>query len=266
MLLVLYVSPIWQRWGLLVTVAGNQLLLIAAPALLFAWLGRYHWRETFAWRRATAAQMAGAALIGVGVVPCVNALLALQDRLWPLDLEFVRAMARQFLPSLQERPILTILAVGVLAGICEELLYRGPILTALTRRLPAWLALTAGGFLFGAAHMYLQGLPILSLMGFLLGWIVWRGGSIFPAMLLHAVYDMTRLGISAWVVHAWGPERAMELSVSPETALLGPWGTEWTLGTLAVGVLLLLLGWRLTLSAGGKSRLAGAAAPLQEAP
>jgi membrane protease YdiL (CAAX protease family) len=249
LLLVLYVSPVWQKWGLLTMVAGNQLLLIAAPALLFAWLGRYRWVETFAWRRPSAGEMAGAALIGVGLVPWINALLALQNQFWPLDPELTRSMAEQFLPALQRRPVLTVVAIGLLAGVCEELLFRGPIQTALTRRLPAWCALGFGGLLFGAAHMYVQGLPLLTLIGVLLGWIVLRGGSIFPAMLLHAVYDMTKLGLSAWAIRAWGPEQMLQLSASPDTAILGPWSEDWTVFALALGAAFLLAGWSLCTNA-----------------
>jgi hypothetical protein len=68
-LLSLYLAPFMVRWGFFPMLIGSELLLIAGPALLFAAVGRYRWRETFAWRRPNAAQVTGALLIGVGVLP-----------------------------------------------------------------------------------------------------------------------------------------------------------------------------------------------------
>jgi membrane protease YdiL (CAAX protease family) len=103
-------------------------------------------------------------------------------------------MLELFLPSFRQHPVLTVAVLGTLAGSCEELLFRGPLQTALVRRLPAWLALGIGGFLFAAAHGDAQGLLFRTLLGVLLGWLVLRTGSIFPAMGMHAVVDWIALG------------------------------------------------------------------------
>jgi sodium transport system permease protein len=248
-LLLFYVSPSWQQSGFLVTVIGNELLLIAAPTLLFAWLMRYRWKETFSWRRSSGAEMLGAVLIGIGVLPWVYALAALQGRLWPQDPEVTRVVVKMLLPDLQYRPLVTAVLVGLLAGICEELLYRGPIQTALARRLPAGLAVGAAAFLFAAAHMDAHGLLFRTLLGLILGWIVLRGGSIFPAMLMHAAADTTHFAFHAWIVHTWGPERYTRMAVNSSAGLGEPWGTGWMIAGLAVGAVLLMIGWVLCLSA-----------------
>ncbi len=242
--LVFYVSPSGAAWGVLPLVAVNELLLIAAPALFFAWLFRWRWVETFAWRKAGAREWLGAALMGVGLVPVVGAVVALQGRIWPPNPEFARAMANLFLPALQHNPLLTVVGVALLAGVCEEILYRGPIQTALARRLPPWLALGVGGFLFGAAHLYAEGLIPITLAGIMLGWVVLRGGSIFPAMLLHFVYDAVKLATFAYMIRTEGPERALQLATRPDTAISGS-DVTYLIG----GIVLLLLGLVLLQSA-----------------
>src|SRR5438067_1066873 len=102
-------------------------------------------------------------------------------------------MFELFRPALMEHPILTSVIFGLLAGICEELLYRGPIQVALLRRLPVKAAIIVAATLFSAAHMDVHGFPLRLLLGVILGYVVWRGGSIFPAMVLHAAYDATVL-------------------------------------------------------------------------
>jgi sodium transport system permease protein len=242
LLLLLYVSPIWMKHGLLPLVAGIEILLIAAPALLAAWMGRYRWRETFAWRRPTAATMVAAALIGVGVLPWVYVLAYLQGLVWPQDPGQARAMLELFLPSLRERPVLTAVAVGALAGICEELLYRGPVQTALVRRLPTVAALSIGAVLFAAAHMDLQGMLFRTILGYLLGWMVLRSGSIFPAMLTHAVIDSVNFGFQAWRLHGLGTEGYMAWAMKPES---DPAFVSQAAIALAAGAVLLAIGWAL---------------------
>ncbi len=153
------------------------------------------------------------------------------------------------LPDLQHRPVLTAVLVGLLAGVCEELLFRGPLQTALARRLPEGLAVGIAAFLFAAAHMDAHGLLYRTLLGLILGWIVLRGGSIFPAMLMHAVADTTSFAYHAWMVRTWGPERYAEMASRPNAAMTGPWTGEWIIGSLAVGAVLLLLGGAMFVSA-----------------
>jgi ABC-type Na+ efflux pump permease subunit/membrane protease YdiL (CAAX protease family) len=239
LLLVFYVSPELMNAGFVPLLAGVELLLIAAPTLLFAWLGRYRWVETFAWRRPRGLSLVGAAMIGVGILPWVYTLVNLQSRFWPQDTESARAMLKLLLPSLRQHPVLTVVAVGLLAGVCEELLYRGPLQTALARRLPPWLALSVGAVLFAAAHLDLQGMLFRTLLGVILGWIVLRGGSIFPAMLMHAAIDSTQMALLTRVSHRVGPGVSasdLQLAAQSSRIFTGP-------AALAAGGALLLLGW-----------------------
>jgi sodium transport system permease protein len=233
MLLLFYVSPSWQKHGFLAMLAGNELLLIAAPALLFAWLGRYRWVETFAWRKPTAAQLVAAVLIGVGVLPWIWALMNLPWFKSAADSEMSKAMMKLVLPALRDQPILTVLAVGLLAGICEELLYRGPLQTALLRRLPVGFALALGALLFALAHMDVSGMLFRTILGFILGWMVWRGGSLFPAMLMHMTVDSTQMALLAWRL-PHGDLAAQEIWL--QKTLAGP-------PALAIAAVMLGVGW-----------------------
>jgi membrane protease YdiL (CAAX protease family) len=240
LLLLLYVSPSWMKWGFLPLLAGNEILLIAGPALLFAWVGRYRWVETFAWRRPSASATAGAVLLGLGALPWVYALAALQARVWPQDPDTVHATLKLILPALRAHPVFTAIAAGALAGICEEILFRGPIQTALVRRLPVGIALTAGAVLFAAAHLDLQGMLFRTLFGVMLGWVVWRGGSIFPAMLMHAVADSTHFALLAWSLKGSAP--SLENWSARMAVLAGPPALAGAAALLAVGVWLFVWG------------------------
>jgi sodium transport system permease protein len=233
MLLNFYLAPSWSHHGLLPLLLGVEILLIAAPAAVFAWLGRYPWKAVFSLRRPGALMLAGSLLMGIGLIPVMNQISQWQTawHILPRSKADMEGMSQLMEPALRAHPLLAPIVVGLLAGICEELLFRGPIQAALVRRLPIGAALTAGGLLFAAAHMDLSGLPLRTILGIILGWIVWRGGSIFPAMLLHAAYD----GVSvAWAAHQ---------------IVHGTESDQISGGILAAGIVTTLAGWLLIRSA-----------------
>lgn len=172
----------------------SQLLLMLGPTLLFAKLFRWDWVKTMSWRRAAPTLFVGAFLLGVGLMPWVNILSFLQSKVWPAEPGPTAKLTQELIiDALTRWPMTTILLIGTLAGVCEELLFRGPLQAALLRRIRPSVVICITAFLFAAVHMDLHGLPLRFLLGVLLGWIVWRGGSIFPAMLLHGIYDATQL-------------------------------------------------------------------------
>jgi membrane protease YdiL (CAAX protease family) len=83
--------------------------------------------------------------------------------------------------------ILAALIVGLAPGFGEELLFRGYIQTRLTRRWGRFVSIFIASLLFAAIHMdWIQGAFVL-LLGFYLGEIAERTGSIWPCIVCHAV-------------------------------------------------------------------------------
>lgn len=96
-------------------------------------------------------------------------------------------------------------ALAVTAGICEELLFRGFVTWALAQLLPAWwMALVLQGVLFGLAHTYqgARGVVTTGVVGLFLGGVVFVSGSIWPAMLVHALMDLNAGGMALQVATA----------------------------------------------------------------
>ncbi|MEL7265552.1 MAG: CPBP family intramembrane glutamic endopeptidase, partial [Planctomycetota bacterium] len=76
--------------------------------------------------------------------------------------------------------------IGGTPGLCEELLFRGYVQTRLVK-FSAVMGVIVASVLFAAAHMDLtHSLTVLPL-GLYLGWVSYRSGSLFPAMLGHFV-------------------------------------------------------------------------------
>lgn len=78
----------------------------------------------------------------------------------------------------------------LLAGIAEELLFRGILYGWLRRHLSPWatIAITAG--LFAIEHGYYPILlPVALLFGLTAGWLRHRTGSILPGLVMHILTD-----------------------------------------------------------------------------
>jgi membrane protease YdiL (CAAX protease family) len=86
---------------------------------------------------------------------------------------------------------------SVLQSFAQELQFRGILLGALDRVAPPWAANLGQAAFFGLAHIAVQYqgpeaafVPVTIALGWVLGWITQRTGSLWPAIVIHAVADV----------------------------------------------------------------------------
>ena len=91
-----------------------------------------------------------------------------------------------------EREYPGFLALGVTAGICEEILFRGYLMAYAEPWLGIWGAWIATSAIFGAAHLYLGPIPAAraGAVGLIVGGLYLFTGSLWVPMLLHALIDV----------------------------------------------------------------------------
>jgi hypothetical protein len=82
--------------------------------------------------------------------------------------------------------------VSVTAGMCEEVLFRGFVMWYCAAWTGLIVAVPLSALLFGIGHVYqgVRQIPRTALAGLVLAGVVIAGGSVWPAMLLHAVMDL----------------------------------------------------------------------------
>ena len=91
-----------------------------------------------------------------------------------------------------------IMLLAILAGIGEELLFRGVIQVWLGERFPVWLALAGASVLFGVGHWLSSSYAVLAtLIGAYLGLVFLLTGNLLAPMIAHAAYDVVALSILA---------------------------------------------------------------------
>ncbi|MGB7845365.1 MAG: type II CAAX endopeptidase family protein [Candidatus Acidiferrum sp.] len=106
--------------------------------------------------------------------------------------DFMRKLAERILPS-ETVEFVPYCALAVTAGICEEFLYRGFAMAALSRAgIVPWAAVVITSLLFGLAHTYQgkSGIVGTMLMGLLFGTSRMVFRSLLPVMVWHSTVDI----------------------------------------------------------------------------
>jgi membrane protease YdiL (CAAX protease family) len=229
------VGPVMAKWGLAAAALATEVAFVLAPTLLFAALAHWRWRETFSlgWPRLPA--LAGSLAIGLGMVAWVDLLFSLQCAVWRPPDAFLRMSTELFAAPLARHPLALPIVVSVSAGVCEELLYRGPLQVSLVRRLPRGAAIAITALFFAAAHMDPYGFAVRAVIGVVLGWLVLTTRSIAAGIVAHAAYDGAKLLAAGVAVKADGVERMVEKATEAR-------GVEWEPASLAACTALLVVG------------------------
>jgi membrane protease YdiL (CAAX protease family) len=88
--------------------------------------------------------------------------------------------------------------IALLAGVGEELLFRGVVLQAMSDVVGPewgpWVGLAASSIVFGAAHLLTPAYGVLAgLIGFYLGGLWLATGTLTVPIVAHAMYDFVAL-------------------------------------------------------------------------
>lgn len=130
-----------------------------------------------------------AALLAVLLHPALSTLGHLIQRLYPLS----PAVQQQLAPLVEHvarQPLTQVLLLIALApAVCEELAFRGFLLSGLRRSGHRWGAIALSSAFFGLAHFMLQQSLAAAVVGLVLGYLAVQSGSILPGMLYHFVHN-----------------------------------------------------------------------------
>lgn len=196
-LLLFYVAlPLQARWtipGLLIT----EWLLILLPSVLILWYARVDLRKALSLRRPSLGTMLGIPFLVFGSGVCILQILVWQERILPFPEEWVEQMKKVMSAEGSTSQLwMLLLTIAVSPAICEEILFRGAILSGLRTKLSPVATVCVIGALFGLIHMNAWRLIPTGLLGLVLTYVVMRSGSIFPGMLFHFLINGSAVLIS----------------------------------------------------------------------
>jgi sodium transport system permease protein len=181
---------------LVVLMLITQVVLIAGPPVIMASFLTRSPTRTLSLRWPTWKSIPAAILVAVCLHPSVLWLAEGIQHLYPISAETVQQL-KPFTDLLAEQPLLHVLLLMALApAICEELAFRGFILSGLRGTGRKWTAILISSLFFGLAHGLLQQSLAAFFVGIVIGFIAVQTGSLLPAIAYHFTHNALAISIS----------------------------------------------------------------------
>ncbi len=189
----------------------QQLAIIASPALFMGVILTTDVVRTFRLRLPSLGMLSLAFVLPFVLHPLSVELSTVLQKYFFLPLPPSIARQVSTMADLHQPLWLVLLAFAAAPAICEEVAFRGFILSGFSRSKRTWLAISLTSLMFGLMHMIPQQVFNASLLGLVLGLIAVRSGSLLPCMLFHFTWN------SLAVLHGrWGQlKTAKDLNDSP---------------------------------------------------
>lgn len=107
-----------------------------------------------------------------------------------IDNNMPEIIKEQFEAIALSSPLLTLLAIGIFAPIAEEILFRGAIYNLFKDNIGKYVALIISSVLFALIHFNLYQASYTLFIGFFLGIILMKTGSLWLPIIFHIVYNL----------------------------------------------------------------------------
>jgi sodium transport system permease protein len=231
------------------TVFISQVVCIALPAALMTLLftGRPlktlmldHWPKV--------SHVVVATLLAVFMFPLGQQFSVWVQQLYPFT-PAVEEQVTALSAAMSQAPYwwMPYLLIAVLPAVCEEIAFRGFVLSGLRHLGHKWWAIGLSAIAFGMVHFFLQQKISAAAVGMVIGYLAVQTGSLIPCIVFHALYNSLAITSAhlgdirseesfadspwAWLLQAEG-ESMFRLWV-PVACLLGTMALLWWLHRLA---------------------------------
>ena len=161
-------------------------IIIILPALLFVIIARTPIFSVFRIQIPTPKIFLSSILIAIGVFVLADQLDRLIQAVFPMPDMFVKAMEEMLTIRTITEGVVIIFSAVLLAGICEEMLFRGIFQGTLETRWNPIGAVLTSAVVFAVIHMMPWTVLQILLLGLVLGYLAFKSGSIIPGAIVHA--------------------------------------------------------------------------------
>jgi sodium transport system permease protein len=178
-----------------------------------------------------------AAGLAVLLHPAAIALQTFITRLYPVSEETAGFLEKVLADAPGLGPM--VLLMAVLPAICEELAFRGFILSGLRHLGHKWRAIFYSALLFGISHMLLQQSIAATILGVVIAILAVQSGSILPGMIFHAVHNSLALAAGHITPELAGRYPLFQRLVThgPDGSVAYQWPVLLVTALLAAGVI-----------------------------
>ncbi len=182
-----------------------QFLTMVLPVVVQSYFFAKSRTVTFSLRMPVWWALPAAALMAIFLHPVVPELARWVQMLYPVDPAMKESMKQAFAGA-EQHPWLLFLTIAVVPAFCEELAFRGFILSGLRTEGSTLRAVVISSLFFGVSHLILQQSLLATLVGMVPALMVVATRSIWPGMIYHLLHNGLMLA-TQFAADAW-PERA----------------------------------------------------------
>ena len=190
---VMFAGGMPEQWSSFASKQSiTMILTIGLPPILFAfWLSR-DWRQTLKLNLPCSNRLSLlllAALIPLLLQPLMIYLQMFIQWLYPVNAVSGTGL-EQIAAMIEQAPLWSVLfVIAVLPAVCEELAFRGFMLSGLQTESKPWSSIFITAAFFGLAHGMLQQSLNAFLVGILIGYLVVRTNSLWIGVVYHFVHN-----------------------------------------------------------------------------
>jgi sodium transport system permease protein len=181
----------WAEFA--VSTAVNLVAFIAAPALLMAVMLTLKPRKTLLLTVPSWSAIPAAIALAFVIHPVAMVLVQTVARIYPMSPDTLKAVMPLH-EMINGAPLWSaLLVIAAAPAICEELAFRGFILSGLRHMGHKWGAILLSAAFFGIAHGLLQQSLSAVALGLVLGFLATQSGSLYTCISFHFVYNSLSL-------------------------------------------------------------------------
>jgi len=173
------------------TIFISQVVCIALPAALMTLLFTGRPRKTLMLDRwPKFSHVVVGALLAVLMFPLGQQFSVWVQQLYPMTPEVGEQVTALSAAMAQATYWwLPYLLIAILPALCEEIAFRGFVLSGLRHLGHKWWAIGLSAVAFGMVHFFLQQKISAAAVGMVLGYLAVQTGSLIPCMVFHALYN-----------------------------------------------------------------------------
>ena len=191
-----YIGGSWQGKEIMSGLIKTQVLLIFLPVILILRISKTDIKSTL---RLNKTNPINFLLVLIAAIPALTVVAVIGQAInliFPLSESYIEGM-KNLLTASDDGFWYSIFVIGILAGICEETLFRGYIINGF-KKLGFWKSIIISGILFGIFHLDPFRLIPASLLGIWMGYLLLQTNSIFVPMFAHFINNSLTIIITTY--------------------------------------------------------------------
>lgn len=236
----MFVMPAPGNWAQFVWVALASQLMVVGPVLIMAILLTRSLKRTFLFQWTPPVSVAIAVALAFAIHPLASTVGVWIQWIYPLS-DQARLQMASLEKAFSDAPgfMEQVLVLAVIPAICEELAFRGFVLSGMRHLGHRWLAILLTSIFFGLAHPILQQSLSATLLGLVLGYLAVQTSSLWPCIAFHMTHNalqFARAQLLQWTLEAPGNHWLWGLPAEGTLPGQVPYAWHWVLASVLLTV------------------------------